>query len=267
MLWQIWQSEAGTAAARQARTMLEEEWYRWHDENMSAWGFWYGDLNAPPQRQYTAPLAGGPIPTAGLPRSEGEWRWHAMLVMGGAHQLWLYDFERHPIPPEKRAAQTDLLLAMQNQNDHHFGIVPPTAASADSNDCTDVDCLTLLAYNYRRQDHRRDEIRACCERAAVAILRDKIDDHGVLTCWQDRRAWAHHHASHETLVPAGAPSLHQQSFYFWALLAAVSVLDSSADPAVQSFIDRPWPTMPTHWLWVPGRQQYLATEPADCVGG
>jgi hypothetical protein len=46
---------------------------------------------------------------------------------------------------------------------------------------------------------------------------------------------------------------HLHCFYLWAVLAAVSVLERSDDPAVQSFIDRPWPLMPTHWQWVPAR--------------
>lgn len=251
-LWLIWRLERGTPAGDRARVLLDEEWYRWHDENMSPWGLWYGDLNGETKRLYTAPLGEGEIPEGGLPRNDGEWYWHSMQVMGGAHQLWLYDHDNHFIAPEIRAAQTDLLLAMQNTNDHHFGIVPPHAPKANSNDCTDVDCLTLLSYNFHRLDYRRDDIRVCCERSAKAILRNKIDAHGVLSTWRDRRAWSHHHASYETLSPANAPSLHQQGFYLWALLAAVSVLSESDDPAIQSFIDYPWPTMPSYWLWIPG---------------
>jgi hypothetical protein len=266
ILWQIWQFEAGTPAAAQARALLDEEWYAWHDANMSAWGLWYGDLAGDPQRLFRAPLGDADIPSEGMPRNPAESTWHANQVMGGAHQLWLYDFERHAIPDDKRAAQTNLLLAMQNHNDHHFGVGDPRAPSANSNDCTDVDCLTLLAYNFRRQNHRRADIAAACERAASAILKNKIDSHGVLSARAGGAAWTHHSGSHETYSPAGAPNLHQQGFYLWALLAAVSVLDHSSDPAVQSFIDHPWPSMPTHWLWVPGRHQYQTREAATFLG-
>lgn len=266
ILWQIYTSEAGTPEATKARQLLDEVWYRWHDENMSAWGLWYGDKNAESQLQYREGLSKDqPIPNDDPLNEQSPWRWHGMQVMGGAHQLWLYDFENRPIEPERRKKQTDLLLAMQNQNDGQFGVNSPWSESSDSSNCTDVDCLSLLSYNFRRQNHRRGEIQKACERAAIAIVENKIDRHGVLVSRQGK-AWSHHYGSYETFCGADAPNVHDQSFYLWALLAAVSVLDSSDHPVVQSLIDRSFPTMPSHWLWVPGRQQYLVAEDANVLG-
>ncbi|MBM4143389.1 MAG: hypothetical protein FJ225_07350 [Lentisphaerae bacterium] len=250
ILWAISVCECGTPAAERARQLLDQVWYAWHDANFNECGFWAGTLSDDPVRHW---------------RSQGTTardriHWAAIQVMGGAHQLWLYDHERHPIPPEVRRRQTDTVLSLQ-AGDGHFGLYGADEANSQSTDCTDVDCLTLLAYNLRADDYRRAEVRAACDRAASAILRDKIDAHGVLAS-RPGEGWAHHGLSPETYSPPGAPNLHQQGFYLWAVLAAVSGLEGSADPAVQSFIDHPWPLMPTHWLWVPGRFTYLGTEGA-----
>lgn len=252
ILWLIADMEAGTPAGDQALTLLHEEWYGWHDANLSPWGFWYGDLDGDPERLYHEELDGAPIPTAGLPRTAREWAWHGNQVMGGAHQMWVYDHDGHPIDPAVRRNQTDLLLAMQNRNDGHWGTGDPTAPSSNSNDCTDVDCMTLLAYNFIRQDYRRDDIQAALDRGASVILRDKVAAEGVLQA-KAYTSWSHHHASYETLSPGDAGNLHQQAFYLWPLVCAATVLERSDNPAVQSFIDHPWPLSPTNWLWCPPR--------------
>lgn len=239
LLWAISIEEAGTPAGAEARRLLDEVWYSWHDANFNDCGFWGGTLRGDPAR--LAPLPPHPTPVQ-------RRAWAASQVMGGAHQLWLYDFDRHPIPQTVRRRQTDTLLDLQSR-DGHFGFAGPDADDSRSSDCTDVDCLTLLAYNVRHDDYRRAEIRTACDRAAGAILRDKLDASGVLAS-RPGQAWSHHGLSPETFSPAGASNLHQQAFYLWAVLAATAVLDRSADPAVQSFIERPWPRMPTHWLWV-----------------
>ena len=214
---------------------------------------WPGCLAGDPARLWRGGLAADePLPERIA--SRGQHHWAAMQVMGGAHQLWLYDFERHPIPDAVRAAQTDLLLAMQNRADGRFGLWGPDAERSDSNDCTDVDCLTLLAFNHARQDHRRADIAAACGRAAASILAHKRDAWGVLAS-RPGQAWTHHTHALPTYSPADAPNLHQQAFYLWAVLAAVSTLERHDDAAVRSFIDRPWPPMPTHWLWVPWRRR------------
>lgn len=252
LLWAISVTESGTAAGVHARQLLDEVWYRWHDANMNRWGLWHGSLAGDPARFWR----GGLQADEALPErivTRGQHHWAAVQVMGGAHQLWLYDFDRHPIPERIRAAQTDLLLSMPCRNDGRFGLWGPDAERSDSNDCTDVDCLTLLANNHARQDHRRSDIAAVCGRAAASILAHKRDAWGVLAS-RPGNLWTHHSHALATCSPADAPNLHQQAFYLWAVLAAVSVLDRHDDPDVQSFIYRSWPTMPTHWLWTPQRR-------------
>ena len=248
ILWAISVFECGTPAAERARQLLDQVWYAWHDANFSDGGFWAGTRAGDPARLWR------PGGDSACDRHYAA----AVEAMGGAHQLWLYDHDRHPIPPEVRRRQTDIVLSLQC-GDGRFGLWGPGEADSRSNDCTDVDCLTVLAYNHRADDYRRADIRAACDRAAAAILRDKIDAHGVLTS-RPGEGWAHHGLSPETFSPPGAPNLHQQGFYLWAVLAAVSVLERSADPAVQSFIERRWPLMPAYWLWTPGRITYLTTE-------
>lgn len=262
ILWAISVCECGSAAGSRARQLLDQVWYAWHDANLNRFGFWHGSLRGDPARLWRGGLAAGEA-FPDLPAGRGQLHWAANQVMGGAHQLWLYDFERHPIPERTRTAQTDLLLDLQCRADGRFGIWGGDAAQSDSIDCTDVDCLTLLAYNHARQDHRRAEIEAACGRAVASILASKRDAWGVLAS-RPGHDWTHHSHSLPTFSPGDAPNLHQQGFYLWAVLAGVSTLRRHDDPAVQAFIDRPWPTMPTHWLWVPGRHRYLTTEAPSC---
>ena len=261
ILWAISLTEPDTAAGARARQLLDQVWFRWHDEHLNPFGFWHGSLAGDPATLWRGGLGAGEAIPHRLPTTPGQWHWAAMQVMGGAHQLWLYDFERHPIPDATRRLQTDLLLGMQCKRDGRFGLEGPDTERSESNDCTDVDTLTLLAYNFVRQDYRRADIAGACGRAASSILANKLDAFGVLSS-RPGEAWTHHAHSIETYSPGDAPNMHQQAFYLWAVLAAVSILERHEDPAVQAFIDHPWPTMPTHWLWVPGRQRYMTTERA-----
>jgi len=247
ILWQITQWEAGTPAAKQARRMLDEVWYRWHDENFGITGFWYGELNGDPTKIWNNGFSG---PLFSDDRSDSKYEWISVPVMGGAHQLWFYDFDGHPIAESVRKAQTDTLLSLQNVNDFHFGLYSSDRPDSGSDNCTDVDCMTLLAINHCRQDYRRKEIETALEKAAIAILNDKINQDGVLVSRQNRE-YLHHSASYETLSRAGDANVLDQSFYFWALRAAFSVLKRSNYPELQSFIDHDWPNVLSHWLWLP----------------
>ncbi|HPF55338.1 MAG TPA: hypothetical protein PLV03_02245, partial [Clostridiales bacterium] len=249
ILWQITQWESGTPTAAQARKMLDEVWYKWHDENFGVTGFWYGELNGDPKRIWNNGFSGNILPND---RSDLKFEWVSVPVMGGAHQLWFYDYDGHPIPENVRKAQTDTLLSLQNVNDHRFGLDSPDRLDSESDNCKDVDCMTLLAINYQRQDYRRKEIETALEKAAIAILNDKINKDGVLVSRQNRE-YLHHSASYETLSRAGDANILDQSFYLWALRAAFSVLKKSDSPALQSFIDYDWPAVPSHWLWLPPR--------------
>ena len=248
ILWQITQWEAGTPAAKTARTLLDEVWYRWHDGNMGITGFWYGDLDGDPDKLWRGSLPEGPLPAT--PDSSEAYSWVAYQIMGAAHQLWLYDADGHAIAPDMRKKQTDILLALQNVNDHCFSLRSPNAESANSNNCTDVDCMTLLANNYHRQDYRRADIEKALHDAAITILNSKINRFGVLESRMDE-AFFHCFNSYETYSPAGWGNVHNQSFYFWALLAAFSVVKHSDDAALATFLAHDWPQVPSHWLWVP----------------
>jgi len=251
MLWQISVWEAGTPAAVQARCMLDEVWYPWHDRNFAFNGFWAGDLDGDPVRLWQGRLAQERLPER-LDTPE-ERHWSAMTIMGGAHQLWFYDFDNHPIPEAVRRAQTDAVLALQNRHNSHFGLGDVDNPGAWSNNCTDVDCLTVLAINYHRQDYRRAEIAAAAERVAGAILSDRLNADGVLESVPGA-PFSHCFNSWPTYSPAGAGNLLNQSFYLWAVVAACAVVECPASAALRSFVEHPWPRIPSHWLWTPPRR-------------
>ena len=253
ILWQITQWEPGTAEARAARLLLDEEWYGWHDTNFHACGSWIGDLTpgSDPARRWHGPLQPGQSPTR-FDDDTGR-RFAANPLLGGCHQLWFYDFDGHPIPDAIRRAQTDVCLALQNRHHRHFGRGDVDHPTAWSNNCSDVDCTTILAINHHRQDYRRAEIEQALERNARAILTHKLNDAGVLESIPGQ-PWSHNFNSVATFSPADAGNVHNQSFYLWALLASFSVVRRSDDPALQGFLDHPWPRVPTHWLHVPPLQ-------------
>jgi hypothetical protein len=149
-----------------------------------------------------------------------------------------------------RRAQTDNILALQNRHNHHFGLGDVEDPAGISNNCTDVDCLTVLAINFHRQDYRRDEIERALHAAVRAILADKINADGVLQS-RPGEAFTHCFNSVATLSPGDAGNMLDQSFYLWAVMAACSVVKVSDDPQLQTFLDHPWPQTPSHWLWVP----------------
>jgi len=248
ILWQIIQWEPGTAAARQARRMLDEVWYDWHDRNFGVNGFWYGDLDGEPDRIWQAGMQSGHMPLH--PATKEERFWTAVAVMGGAHQLWFYDFDRHHIPDAVRRAQTDNLLFLQNRHHQRFGMGDVDNLAEPSCNCTDVDCMTLLAINHHRQDYRRVDIARALAAAARAILTDKVNSAGVLQS-QPGAPFTHCFNSAATLSPGDAGNLLDQSFYLWAVIAACSVVERSDSPELQSFLDHDWPRTPSHWLWVP----------------
>lgn len=250
ILWQITQWEPGTPEARQARRMLDEVWYDWHDRNFASCGTWIGDL--PPQgdvqKLWRGPLGAGEWPHDWDAKPNRQWA--ANPMMGGCHQLWFYDFDNHPIPDAMRRAQTDVCLAIQNRHSGHFGLGDIDNPNEASSNCTDVDCMTVLAMNDHRLDYRRGEVRQALERAARAILTDRINPAGVLESVPGR-PFAHNFNSVPTFSPADAGNLLNQSFYLWAVLAACAVVDVSPDPGLQTFLDHPWPGVPSHWLHVP----------------
>ncbi len=248
ILWQIATWEAGTAAARQARQLLDEVWYAWHDRNFGVNGFWYGDLDGDPARLWQGRLPPGQIPEAY--ETADQRHWSAMTIMGGAHQLWFYDFDGHPIPDAVRQAQTDAVLAIQNRHHGHFGLGDVDNPREWSNNCTDVDCMTVLAMNHHRQDYRRADIEAALGRATKGILTDKINADGVLQSVPGT-PFAHNFNSWATYSPADQGNMLDQSFYLWAIVAACSVLRQAGPPELHSFADHAWPQVPSHWLWVP----------------
>lgn len=256
ILWQITQWEPGTAEARQARRMLDDVWYEWHDRNFSTCGYWIGDLPAQggdPARLYRGQLQRtGEQPVAWDTPARRHWAGQAL--MGGCHQLWFYDYDNHPIPDAVRRSQTDVALALQNRHTGHFGLGDIDNPAEFCNNCTDVDCMTVLAMNHHRQDYRRDEIEAAMERAARAILTDRVNAEGVLES-QPGRPFTHNFNSVPTLSPAGAGNVLNQSFYLWAIVAACSVVRRSDDPGLQTFLDHDWPRVPSHWLHVPPRSK------------
>ncbi len=248
ILWQISVWEAGTAAARQARHLLDDVWYGWHDRNFGVNGFWYGDLDGDPARLWQGRL--GSEEFTFPPRTPDERHWSAIAIMGGAHQLWFYDFDNHPVPEVVRKAQTDAMLAIQNRHHGHFGLGDVDNPAGWSNHCTDVDCMTVLAINHHRQDYRRREIEQALERAMRAILCDRINDAGVLESVPGQ-PFAHNFNSWPTFSPAGAGNVLNQSFYLWAVIAACRVVRTEVEPPLQRFLEHPWPRVPSHWLWVP----------------
>lgn len=243
VLWQISVDEAGTSAGKLARQLLDEEWYGWHDRNMNHIGFWHGDLDQP-AKQWHGKLIFGSTPKTFQTRD--EYHWSAVQVMGGAHQLWLYDYDGHSIDSKKRQSQTDILLSLQHASGH-FGLEGPEHDWSD--DCTDVDCTTLLGYNFRRQDYRRKDILLALERAGIAILRDKMGQDGLLRA-QINNPYSHHAYSTDTYSPVGAPNLLQQSFYLWSVVVACSVVKKSQNSTFDSFCQHIWRDPPSHWLWV-----------------
>jgi len=250
MLWQITQWEAGTPAARQARRLIDEVWYAWHDRNFGVNGFWYGEMGGDPARYWRGGGRSGETPAR--PSSPEERFGMAMAAMGAAHQLWFYGFENHPIRDSVREVQTDNLLALQNRHHGRFGMGDVDNPQEPSSNCTDVDCMTVLASNHRRQDYRRADIEAALHRAACGILADKINAGGVLQS-QPGAAWSHCFNSVPTFSPADQGNLLDQSFYLWAVVAACSVLTRSDDTGFQTFVERQWPQPPSHWLWTPAR--------------
>src|SRR5690606_4214446 len=102
-----------------------------------------------------------------------------------------------------RQAQTEVLLGLQHHRDHRFGLEGPATPASESNDCTDVDCLTLLANNASRSDYRRADIVKACERAAASLLRDRRDTAGLFRA-RPNEAWTHHPTSYECFSPADA---------------------------------------------------------------
>ncbi len=251
ILWQIVTWEAGTHAAREARRLLDEVWYAWHDRNFGVNGYWYGDLNGDP-----ALLWRGRFPAGQIPRkweTADELHWSGMAIMGAAHQLWFYDFDGHPIPDPVRRTQTDAVLALQNRCNHHFGLGDVDNPRGWSNNCTDVDCMTIVAMNYHRQDYRRDDIAAALARAMRAILTDKLNADGVLQS-VPRAGFAHNFNSWPTYSPADQGNLLDQSFYLWAVVAACSVVRQTDEPWLQTWLDHPWPQVPSHWLWTPPKR-------------
>lgn len=250
LLWQIAQWEAGTAAAREARRLLDEVWYDWHDRHFGVNGLWYGELEGEPGRVWRGRLPSGHRPER--PASRDELHWLAVAAMGAAHQLWFYGFEDHPIPEAVRRAQTDAMLALQNRHNRHFGLGDVDDPAGASSNCTDVDCMSVLALNHRRQDYRRGEIERALEAAARAILADKINADGVLQS-QPGAPFTHCFNSVATFSPEDQGNMLDQSFYLWAVIAACSAVERSDDPGLQSFLDHDWPPSPSHWLWFPAR--------------
>lgn len=249
ILWQISVWEAGTPAAEKARRLLDEVWYPWHDRNFCWNGFWIGDLDGEPSRLWRGSFGDQSLPEDhSTPAARA---WSAMAVMGAAHQLWFYDFDGHPISDSVRAAQTDTVLALQNRHNGHFGMGDVDNPSGWANNCTDVDCMTILAMNWHRQDYRREAIRDTLERGIAAILSDRINEAGVLESVPGQ-PFTHNFNSWPTYSPAGKGNLLNQSFYLWAIAAACTVVRESTDPAVDSFCKHSWPQPPSHWLWIPG---------------
>jgi hypothetical protein len=228
--------------------LLDEVWYGWHDRNFCPNGFWCGDLDGDPAHCWQGGLEPGRLPVEF--RTPAERHWSAVTVMGGAHQLWFYDFDRHPVPDHVRRAQTDAVLALQNRHHHHFGMGDVDGPAGWSSNCTDVDGMTVLAINWRRQDYRRAEIAGALLRAMRAILSDRLNADGVLESVVGE-PFTHNFNSWETFSPAGWGNMLNQSFYLWAIIAACSANRDVAEPALQSFTQHPWPRVPSHWLWVP----------------
>jgi hypothetical protein len=248
ILWQIATWEAGTPEARQARRLLDDVWYAWHDRNFAVDGFWHGDLDGDPARLWQGCLPSGNLPvTASAP---DQLRRSAIAIMGGAHQLWVYDFDGHPIPEAVRRAQTDAVLAIQNRHHRHFGLGDVENPHGWSNNCTDVDGMTVLAINHHRQDYRRADIAVALRRAMQAILTDKINADGVLQSIPGA-PFAHNFNSWATYSPGNQGNLLDQSFYLWAVVAACSVVRDAEEPVLRSFLEQAWPRVPSHWLWVP----------------
>lgn len=248
ILWQIVTWEAGSAAAREARRLLDEVWYEWHDSNFGVDGFWYGDMVGGSEYIWR-----GGLPDANRQArtsKEDKMNWMAVAAMGAAHQLWFYGYEDHQIPEAVRKAQTDSMLALQNRHNHRFGLGDVDNPRGMSSNCTDVDCMTVLATNYHRQDYRHGDIEKALHDAAKAILSDKINADGVLQS-EPGQAFTHCFNSVPTLSPGDQGNMLDQSFYLWAVLAACSVVRHSDSPELQTFLDHNWPRTPSHWLWVP----------------
>ena len=188
----------------------------------------------------------------------GARRVMAIAAMGAAHQLWFYGYENHPIAPEVRRAQTDSMLSLQNRHNRHFGLGDVEDPRGASSNCTDVDCMTVLALNYHRLDYRRAEVERALHDAAHAILTDKLNADGVLQS-EPGSPFTHCFNSVPSLSPPDAGNMLDQSFYLWAVIAACSVVPSSEDPGLRSFLDGDWPRSPSHWLWVAPRRGQEAT--------
>ena len=112
--WQIATWEEGTKEGDKARKLLDEIWYKWHDENMGITGFWYGDLKADKEKIWHHVMDTG-FETL-TPKTSDEYYWISAPIMGGAHQLWLYAYENHHITDEFRKKQTDMILLLQRND-------------------------------------------------------------------------------------------------------------------------------------------------------
>ncbi len=246
LLWQIAAWEEGSAAAREARKLLDEVWYPWHDANFASCGTWIGDLDGDTSLWWHGNLFSGTQVNSWNTRNERNWA--AMPLMGGAHQLWFYNFENHPIPESVRRAQTDVILALQNPHNHHFGLGDTENPEEYSSNCTDVDCMTLLAMNYHKQNYRRKEIERALHDAARAILGDRLNSQGALESVPDQ-PFMHNFNSVPTFSPANWGNVLNQSFYLWAVRSAATVVQESADPNLADILNHPWPDVPSHWLW------------------
>lgn len=247
LLWQIAAWEEGSAAAREARKLLDEVWYPWHDANFASCGTWIGDLDGDTSLWWHGNLFSGTQVNSWNTRNERNWA--AMPLMGGAHQLWFYNFENHPIPESVRRAQTDVILALQNPHNHHFGLGDTENPEEYSSNCTDVDCMTLLAMNYHKQNYRRKEIERALHDAARAILGDRLNSQGALESVPDQ-PFMHNFNSVPTFSPANWGNVLNQSFYLWAVRSAATVVQESEDPNLADILNHPWPDVPSHWLWV-----------------
>lgn len=245
ILWQIATWEEGTKEGDKARKLLDEIWYKWHDENIGITGFWYGDLKTDKEKIWHHVMETG-FETL-TPKTSDEYCWISSPIMGSAHQLWLYAYENHDIPDELRKRQTDMILLLQ-RNDGLFGLRAPDDPLSYNDNTIDTDCMTLLAFNYNRIDYRREDIKKALKKAVLSIFKYKINDYGVLESRMEV-GFGHNFNSVPTLSPANWGNMINMSFYFWPLICAFNILDKSECPELSEFIDHDWPQPVSHYLW------------------